>query len=299
MTAMPLRATPTTFDSAGGPVPCIDLARGAARARVALQGAQALSWVPARGGERLFHGTATRYGAGRGIRAGIPVIFPQFADRGPLARHGWARTSDWTFLGVDAEDGVSSAVFALDDDDASRTMWPHRYALRLRVGLDADTLRVALDVRNGGDTPFDFACALHSYLRVASLAATRLDGVAGRRYRDRAAGGAETIDRSPSPRFDGEVDRTYLGCAGERLLSDGTTALRIETSGFGDTVVWNPGAALAADLADLAPGEHDRFVCVEPACVEPRIRLAAGAIWRGTLRMTACDLVPADCNPLS
>jgi glucose-6-phosphate 1-epimerase len=190
-------------------------------------------------------------------------------------------------------------VFALDDDDASRTRWPHRYALRLRLGLDADTLHVALDVRNHGDAPFDFACALHSYLRVASLATTRLDGVTGRRYRDRVAGGAETVDRSPSPHLDGEVDRTYLGCAGERLLSDGTTALRIETSGFGDTVVWNPGAALATDLADLAPGEHAHFVCVEPACVEPRITLASGATWRGTLRMTACEPVPANRPPVS
>lgn len=288
MTATPaLLATPTAFDSADGPVPCIDLARGAARARVALQGAQLLSWVPARGGERLFHGTATRYGAGRGIRAGIPVIFPQFADQGPLTRHGWARTSDWTFLGVDTEDGEPSAVFGLDDDDASRTLWPHRYALRLRVGLGTDTLRVALEVRNRGDAPFGFACALHSYLRVASLAATRLDGMAGHPFVDRSSGEAG-IDPEPSPRFDRAVDRTYLGCAEERLLSDGAAALRIETTGFADTVVWNPGAALAAGLADLAPGEHDRFVCVEPACVEPRITLAAGDAWRGTLRMTAC-----------
>lgn len=298
MTATPaLDARPTAFDSADGPVPCVDLARGAARARVALQGAQLLSWVPARGGERLFLGTATRYGAGRGIRAGIPVIFPQFADQGPLTRHGWARTSDWAFLGVDTEDGASSAVFALDDDDASRTLWPHRYTLRLRVGLDADTLAVALEVRNRGDAPFDFACALHSYLRVASLATTRLEGVAGRTYRDRARGG-DSIDPLPSPALDGEVDRTYLGCDGERLLSDGMAALRIETTGFRDMVVWNPGAALAAGLADLAPREHDRFVCVEPACVEPRITLAADATWCGTLRMTACE-PPQARSPVS
>lgn len=288
-----LDARPTSFDSPDGPVPCVDLSRGAARARVALQGAQLLSWVPARGDERLFHGTATRYGAGRGIRAGIPVIFPQFADQGPLARHGWARTSAWTCLGVETGDGAPRAVFALDDDDASRAQWPHRYQVRLCVGLDADTLEVALKVRNRGGAPFDFACALHSYLRVASLAATRLDGVAGRAFRDRASGETR-VDPAPSPRFDGEVDRTYLGCDGERLLSDGRAALRIETTGFADTVVWNPGTALAAGLSDLAPGEHDRFVCVEPACVEPRITLAAGARWCGTLRMTACDAAARD-----
>lgn len=288
-----LDARPTSFDSPDGPVPCVDLSRGAARARVALQGAQLLSWVPARGGERLFLGTATRYGAGRGIRAGIPVIFPQFADQGPLARHGCARTSAWTCLGVETGDGAPRAVFALDDDDASRAQWPHRYQVRLCVGLDADTLEVALEVRNRGDAPFDFACALHSYLRVASLAATRLDGVAGRAFRDRASGETR-VDPAPSPRFDGEVDRTYLGCDGERLLSDGRAALRIETTGFADTVVWNPGTALAAGLSDLAPGEHDRFVCVEPACVDPRITLAAGARWCGTLRMTACEEAASD-----
>lgn len=289
MTATPvLDARPTTFDSADGPVACIDLARGAARARVALQGAQLLSWVPARGGERLFLGTATRYGAGRGIRAGIPVIFPQFADQGPLTRHGWARTSDWTFLGVEVDAGEPAAMFALDDDDASRAQWPHRYALRLRIGLAGDALVVALDVCNRGDAPFDFACALHSYLRVSSRASTRLEGVADHGFVDRASGEAR-IDSDPSPRFDGEVDRTYLGCNGRRTLSDNNTALRIETTGFMDTVAWNPGDTLAADLADLAPGEHDRFVCVEPACVEPRITLAAGDMWRGMLRMTACD----------
>ena len=294
MTALhALDARPTTFDSADGPVPCVDLARGAARARVALQGAQLLSWVPARGGERLFLGTATRYGAGRGIRAGIPVIFPQFADKGPLARHGWARASDWTFLGVETGDATPRAVFALEDDETSRAQWPHRYQVRLCVGLDADTLAVALEVRNRGDAPFDFACALHSYLRVGSLAATRLDGLAGRAFTDRGSGQTR-IDPAPSPRFDGEVDRSYLGCDGERLLSDGRTALRIETTGFADTVVWNPGAALAAGLSDLAPGEHDRFVCVEPACVAPRITLAAGGHWRGTLRMTACEAAARD-----
>lgn len=281
-----LDAHPTSFDSTDGVVPCVDLIRGAARARMALQGAQVLSWVPACGGERLFLGTATRYGAGRGIRAGIPVIFPQFADQGPLTRHGWARTSDWTFLGVETEDGVPAAVFALDDDEASRARWPHRYALRLRIGLDNDTLTVALEVCNRSDAPFDFACALHSYLRVATLATTRLDGVAGHGFVDRGSGETR-LDPEPSPRFDDEVDRTYLGCSGVRTLSDGRATLRIETAGFGDTVVWNPGATLAAGLADLAPGEHDRFVCVEPACVAPRITLAAGDVWRGTLRMTA------------
>lgn len=282
-----LEATQTTYDSADGPVACVDLMHGAARARVALQGAQLLSWVPACGSERLFLGKATQYGPGRGIRAGIPVIFPQFADRGPLPRHGWARTTPWAFAGIEHDDNGPAAIFTLEDTAASRALWPHRYALHLRVGLDADALDITFAVHNRGETRFEFACALHSYLRVSDLASTRLDGLAGLTCFDRAGDGTAMIDPAPSPRFDGEVDRIYLDCADTRWLCDGLSTLRIDTTGFADTVVWNPGAALAAGMTDLAPGEHNHFVCVEPACVEPHVALAAGETWRGTLRMTA------------
>lgn len=287
-TDVPLLATPSTLDTVDGPIDVVRLRRGGAHALVALQGGQLLSWKPSDGHERLFHGRATRYGAGRGIRAGIPVIFPQFSDRGPLPRHGFARTRAWRFEGVDGDRDHGHAVFALDDDDATRRVWSHAFALRLHVALRADALDIALVVHNTGTAPLDFACALHSYLSVASLAATRLEGLAGRPYRDSVRGIDDVVDTAPTPTFGPEIDRIHFGCADPRRLSDGVCGLRIDTTGFTDTVVWNPGETLAATLSDLAPGEHDRFVCVEPACIAPPVALAPDGVWRGTLTMTAC-----------
>ena len=284
----PLLAEPTTFDTRDGPQPAIGLSRGGERAVVALHGGHLLSWTPARGGERLYLSPTSRFGAGASIRGGIPVIFPQFADRGPLPRHGFARTMVWRFAGIEDDDGLPTATFALDDDAATRAVWPHAFALRLHVALPDDALRLSMTVRNTGDAAFAFACALHSYLQVGALAATRLHGLHGHAYRERGTPDVAQRDDAPSPVFGDEIDRIYADTHAPRTLDDGVQALRIDTTGFDDTVVWNPGPALAAGMRDLAPGGHDHFVCVEPACVERAVELAPGAVWRGTLTMTAC-----------
>ena len=283
----PLLAEPTTFDTRDGPQPVVALARGADRGLVALHGGHLLSWVPARGGERLYLSPASRFGAGASIRGGVPVIFPQFADRGPLPRHGFARTMAWRFAGIEDDVGLPTATFALDDDAATRAVWPHAFALRLHVALAENALRLSMTVRNTGDTAFAFACALHSYLQVGALAGTRLHGLSGHAYRERSAPDVAQRDDAPSPAFDDEIDRIYADTDGPRWLDDGAQALRIDTIDFTDTVVWNPGPALAAGMRDLASGGHNRFVCVEPACVERSISLSPGEAWRGTLTMIA------------
>ena len=67
-----------------------------------------------------------------------------------------------------------------------------------------------------------------------------------------------------------------------------------EQQGFGDVVVWNPGAEGAAVLTDLDAGEHARFVCVEAACVAHPVELPAGGIWEGSQTLTALDPTTPD-----
>ena len=282
-----LQAVDARYPSADGPQPAIALSCGGDRALVALHGGHVLSWTPARGGERLYLSPTSRHGDGASIRGGIPVIFPQFADRGPLPRHGFVRTTAWRFDGVDDVGGMPAAVFALDDSAATRAQWPHAFALRLRVALACDALRLTLDVRNTGDAPFAFQCALHSYLQVETLSTTRLQGVQGQAYRDRSEPATLRRDDDASPAFGEEIDRIYVDAHSQRTLDDGLRVVRIDTTGFADTVVWNPGPALAAAMRDLAPGGQGRFVCVEPACIERAVTVAPGEAWRGTLTMTA------------
>ncbi|WP_363800651.1 D-hexose-6-phosphate mutarotase [Lysobacter firmicutimachus] len=240
-------------------------------------GAQLLSWR-CRGRERLYLSPRADF-SGTAIRGGVPVIFPQFAARGPGPRHGFARTRDWRVLPTDAR--IPRLAFALDDDDATRALWPHRFQAVLEAEAEPDRLHIGLSVRNRGDEAFEFTVALHTYLRVDDLAGARLHGLEDRPYLDSVAGGRACAAAGAPLRFDGELDRLYPQARAPLRLCDGAHVLRVEAHGFADAVVWNPGAALAAGLGDLGEGEQGRFVCVEAGCIAEPVRLAPGASWRG------------------
>lgn len=248
-------------------------------------GAHLLSWR-CRGRERLYLSPRARYGAGRAIRGGVPVIFPQFGAHGDGPRHGFARVLSWRVAEDGSAPGASALRFVLDDREETRTRWPHRFQAELAIAPDGDRLRLALSVRNTDAEPFAFTAALHTYLAVAELGAVVLDGLEDRPWLDATRAGQRGEPSQAPLRFQGETDRVYLGTNGRTLrLHDGESVLRLQAEGFADTVVWNPGAAQAAALDDLGAGEHRRFVCVEAAAVAEPVRLAPGQAWTGTQRL--------------
>jgi len=252
-----------------------------ARAELYLHGAHVTSWRPAGGDERLFLSAASEFRDGVAIRGGVPVIFPQFAGRGPLPKHGFARTTAWSLVGVERGRDTASATLRLADSAATRARWPHAFAAELTVTVGGDRLRVALAVANAGAEPFAFAAALHSYLRVGDVRRASLAGLRGTRYEDSTADGAGRVDDEAELRVGGEVDRVYLDAPREVELRDDGRTLRVLATGFPDLVVWNPGAERAAALADLEADGWRRMLCVEAAVVGTPVRLGAGERWAG------------------
>lgn len=255
-----------------------------ASAQVSLHGGQLLSWI-CDGRERLYLSPRARFAPGQAIRGGVPVIFPQFSDRGPGPRHGFARVREWAQAGA--------GRFVLRDDADTRASWPYAFQAELTVELGVDALAIALQVRNTGAETFAFTAALHTYLGVDDLAGVRIQGLEGRAYADATRAGASAVQREHDLRLDGELDRLYPDIAGGLHLLDGERGLRIDAEGYADTVVWNPGAALAAGLDDLGAGEHARFVCIEAAAVAMPLSLAPGADWRGRQILTVADRTSA------
>lgn len=256
--------------------PCVHLhgPRGAS-ALVALHGAQVLSWIPADGRERLFLSERARFAEGSAIRGGVPVIFPQFAARGPLPKHGFARTLPWRFAGVEQD-----AIFELRDGDAT-AIWPHRFRARVRAALEAESLAITLEVENTGNDGFEFTAALHTYLAIDDdIGETTLHGLEQCTFEDSARAGASGRESVPL-QFDGEVDRIYRAPPGPLELRDGPRRIALSQQGFADTVVWNPGRDLAATIGDLAPDDYQRFVCVEAGQVLQPVHLAPAQRWSG------------------
>ena len=254
-----------------------------ATAEVHSHGAHVTSWRPASDGEeRLFLSARSEFRAGTAIRGGVPVIFPQFAAEGPLPRHGFARTSEWTVVkeAMDGPDAVAELQLAASP--VTRATWPEEFLATLTVRVGGDRLAITLGVENRGSRAFHFTSALHTYLRVRELADAALVGLGGTSYRVSGQPGVMHRDESPELRVSGEIDRVYASAPRHLELREPGRVLDIESDGFPDAVVWNPGARKAAALPDMAVEEVRQMLCVEAAAVQQPIRLGPGEQWAGT-----------------
>jgi glucose-6-phosphate 1-epimerase len=274
----------------GPPSPCTPVrthAADGARLVACAHGGQVLGWAPA-GDDRdlLWLSPLARCGDGEAIRGGVPVIFPQFASRGPLPKHGFARDRAWELdTGSDGAP-VARVACRLRDDDRTRAVWTHRFTLTLVAEAAGPRLSMTLRVRNDGTEPFTFTAALHTYLAVDGPGAL-LHGLAGRQAEDNAAGGAaRTLPAEPLPAL-GPLDVAVPGARGPVRLEGkaGDVEVRCgDEGGFDSLVVWNPGEAHG--LSDVPPDGAPQFLCVEPARLRPVTVEPSGA-WRGTARFTA------------
>ncbi|MDA8454438.1 D-hexose-6-phosphate mutarotase [Acidovorax sp. GBBC 3334] len=265
----------------------LQTARGEA-ATVAFQGAQVLSWTTADGTERLFLSPRSARDGHTAIRGGVPVCCPQFNQRGPLPKHGFMRNLPWRLVSESSGGHEAQAALALDDDEATRALWPHAFGARLQVDLTPDALRLTLSLRNLGDAPWSFTGALHTYLRVQGIDRAQVDGLQGRARWDAVADRHE-VQQGPV-RFGGEYDSVFS-------VPDASQPLRVETgqgalevtqsASFTESVVWNPGAALCARLPDMPEDGFQHMLCVEAACVHTPVDVAPGTEWAGWQHLQA------------
>jgi glucose-6-phosphate 1-epimerase len=276
-------------------VPGLDVrAPDGAAARLLLDGAQVVSWLPAGEREdRLFVSARAEYGRGVSARGGIPICFPQFGPFGALPQHGFARNTRWRVRDQARIEQGEVRLLLTEQDVAAerpaseRATWPHAFAAELLVQVSGGSLAVTLVVSNTGEQPFTFTAAFHPYFAVRDAFAASVHGLSGLTYRDALLDGAECLEEASVLAITGPLDRIYHGAPDVIELRERHRTLRIEKSGFADAVVWNPGSAITASKRDFAPGDEHRMLCIEAATVRVPIGLAPGAQWSGTQRMIA------------
>ncbi len=252
--------------------------------RVALHGAHVLSWV-SQGRERLYLSPDSVMDGQAAIRGGVPVCFPQFNQRGPLPKHGFARNLPWTVKATESTPEGVSLTLTLSDSPATRAHWPQAFEALFSIELTPRSLLLTLKVVNRDSQPLEMTGALHTYLAVDDIAHVSLRGLQGQAEWDsltdvHAHAAAEL-------RFDGEFDRVYEATARPLQLQDGANRLQIEQSPtWFNSVVWNPGAALSARMADLPDNGYQHMLCVEAAQVDAPVKISPQATWQGWQRLT-------------
>jgi glucose-6-phosphate 1-epimerase len=258
-----------------------------AQATVLLHGGHVVSWIPAGGQEQLYLSPKAAAGPEQAVRGGVPVIFPQFEQRGPdfsLPRHGLVRTRPWAVDSSSKGKDHALLTLAIDDNAETRALWPHSFTLELTISISGQRLDLELYAHNPGKTTWPFAAALHTYLAVSELPQVRLQGLEGRRYVDKTVGGEATEDH-PEKRFHGEIDRIYAE-TGPLLLRDGPRRLEIESDNLPDVVLWNPGPDKCATLKDMPTDGWLSMLCVEAARIFDPITLGPDESWSGRQSFT-------------
>ncbi len=293
------RRNPSESNSAGTCVE-LELASGD-RARVSLQGAQTLSWRSADGVEQLYLSPSKRLTAATPIRGGVPICFPQFNQRrleaAELPKHGFARTLRWKAGAITSSKECCAVSLELDQDGLPavlRPTWKYHFTANMTVTLWRNQLRMKFRVMNTGREPWPFALALHTYLRVSDIETAQVHGLGGIRYWDAVENLADPavtkVQFAENLVFTTETDRVYKSPPNQLHLRDAERRVLIEqSSNFSETVVWNPGRALCAQLGDMPPDGYRHMLCIEAAKIDEAVVLAAGQTWEGSQQLTVLD----------
>ncbi len=270
------------FDEVPGGLTRATITTGTATAEIYLQGAHVTGWQP-QGAEHpvLFLSPKSQFVPGKAIRGGVPLVFPWFAERKgglPGGMHGFARTLPWEVVAAEQRPEAVALSFKLLPNQTTRDLGFDHFVLMYEVVV-GETLSLALEVENLGDTSLNFEEALHAYYPVSDVQQIEVSGVGDTDYLDRAHQAVRKHLPAGVIRFAGETDQLHLNTQAAVTISDPGWQRRIviEKRGSNSTVVWNPWIEKAAALADLGAEAWPHFVCVEPAnAAENTVTLGAG-----------------------
>ena len=256
-------------------LPELVLTHGDARLRLSLQGAHITELV-LDGEDLLWMSESANFAEGAAIRGGVPLCWPWFGaspDNAAWPQHGFARTGCFRLLSHTSGAQHTGVVLALEESQAIDE-WRGIAGLEVEIRL-SDHLWMEMRTTNNTDHDILLGAGLHSYFAVSDRARIDLAAVTGLAYLDKPSGFTRHTQVEPLA-IEGEIDRVYLNPPRSVELVDAALARRVVIDAWGNTdlVLWNPGPAVAAAMADFDNDGYERMVCVEPAiALGNRVRL--------------------------
>ncbi|XP_050340534.1 uncharacterized protein LOC126766909 [Bactrocera neohumeralis] len=284
------------------------------------QGAHITSWKNAKGTEMLYLSPNAIKKDRVPIRGGVPIIFPQFGNRGPLTpSHGFARIRQWKLENVDNGRAVFSFFAGIDELSVENNNFnmsdsqKNAVHLTYTVTFSNEKLTLSVDVLNSSEeVAANFHFCFHTYFRVEDVAKTVINGFNRSSYYDQTKkmdGKNESMAlQKPSPLYTisngEEVDRIYPNQACAIVLQQPTSesALHISSTTLPDVVLWNPGEAKckkegdASAFKDLPEDGYKHFVCVEHGYITRRVTVPPSSSWHGSQCITVMGSTPVEAK---
>ncbi|WP_105101745.1 D-hexose-6-phosphate mutarotase [Microbulbifer pacificus] len=234
---------------------------GLCRAVISLQGAQVLEFAATGRAPLLWLSPDTPFEAGTAVRGGVPLCLPWFGEnrKDPAKpKHGLVRTQLWE-LAECKKQADGSVELALRFRHVGDALFAASFDCCLKIGLGS-SLRFELELTNTADHAVEYSWALHSYFAVEDVNGVEVEGLDGGEFLDKTRGFARyRLDGMQT--FDGEVDRVFEDAPARQVIHT-PNPITAESEHCHTVITWNPGAELAATIADIGVRYRD-FVCVE------------------------------------
>jgi glucose-6-phosphate 1-epimerase len=256
-----------TFIEGQAGIPLVEISNQYARAKISLQGAHLLSWIPKGEEDVIWLSKEASYAEGKSIRGGVPICWPWFgqhASNADFPAHGFARTTYWRVSRTEAlENGNTRIVFTTSPQHDTNKMWPSDTTVQFQLDI-GQKLEMELLTSNLGSSPITISQALHTYFRVGDVSDTQLHGLDDTKYLDKLENFKSKNQHGPVTVHE-EVDRIYLDTASDCVIEDRSLNrnIIIRKCGSHSTVVWNPWQATAEKMGDLGKDGYRHMLCVE------------------------------------
>ncbi|EDN75659.1 hypothetical protein MHA_2798 [Mannheimia haemolytica PHL213] len=213
------------------------------KAKIALQGAQLLSWQPKNTQQDvLWLSEIEPFQTGVAIRGGIPICHPWFGtDKKPA--HGTARIQAWNLLEhTSSADGIR-VVLGLEN----------QAKLEMILGEVCELYFTHL-------APEPAQAALHTYFQVGDITKTEVQGLATQCF-DKLTNQEIEV---PSPLKISENAACIHPAQAENFIQEfaNQRTIKVEHINATETVLWNPWHNTVSAMTETA---YQNMVCVETA----------------------------------
>ena len=228
------------------------------------------------GTDLFYNSPLSKIESGQSFRGGIPILFPQFGNLGPLKKHGFVRDVYWQLVkeAINLESAEIEYEYIIDENHSSN--WGNKAILNLKIYSSQNVIRIILQIKNTGESSFCFTGGLHPYFKIRSRSVIKINGMEESYFEDVFPVNNFNLND------DSMIERLYLN-NNEITFYNGYSHLLIKSSGFNNWMFWNPGSEGAKKLLDLPNEDWDKFFCIEPVLNNTAQLLKSNDIFKGEL----------------
>ncbi|OOF71129.1 D-hexose-6-phosphate mutarotase [Rodentibacter caecimuris] len=230
-------------------IPVLHLDHQVGKAKIALQGAQLLSWAPSsEQQDLLWLSEIDPFSLGTAIRGGVPICYPWFGTKQSPA-HGTARLRLWQLSDYEIQPDKVRLIFALFDQNQ---------IIEAKVEmLFAQKCRLLFT--HYGQQPVEVA--LHSYFHIGDIHQVEVLDLPTSCFNSLT----QRTEEAPSRRTIHEnVDCIYSGNFHQNKIVDHQFSRQIilEHHNTSELVLWNPWHKATSAMREA---DYQRMLCLETA----------------------------------